>query len=925
MLPEKPQTARQAGRTVGQTKPIDSLPKHLRTVPVYSLTEEGLKNSDTLPDIRPPTGGVNESVSWNNSPRGSLPTVPLSQKPLASSMHSMSSMSKTLPVAMEQFLARELQLIDNSDPIALLLPHKEVLHMFSSAFPSFSGVLSKIIAAYDTALGMEVKMETRRRSGGSEPPNLHFSCKEEISDLQTQIVDLQRQLAAANSNGGTKSIEGGMKHKYLEAKKRLETQVEAYQGRLASYEESQKEDLERMLTLIRTAKASECRVRAVDLELRQQKAELEKMNALTRMLRSLEKELRELRHTYSQTVPLSVHQAIKTDLEKSLSNKESELRMMRRLCALRATERDTVISKFEALEERLEMKDRPLTPRPNWSAILSDYPSVRDAAYPVAIDPEGTTSQVITSGFESTAQMIRVLLSRIQELEGQVQDWRKSGFSAEEVTVDLGSPLVTQASQRGNSITQSNRSMLMSNSSRFGASTVGQYVLAYGDSPTVPPFLRMWGLVRRLPFSLTNVRQLIVRLFESHIKSNVDWKDPNVRIAFELHNFIPELIKALPSLQTVAAPAIPFAVGSQSTRGRSISQGTLGVPKVAYPTFNASQLRGTSAFPSPPVISPLLSDPITFGYSFFLAAKDYSHRCPLCSWFIRCLEGSMPPAIVFAAMDVFKAAREDVVALAELHGRSSIKRGPLMESLGSVFITKTMEELDDIRLALGEEASIDVTQIVNFSHPFTVTLILQDCNAGMKLHMAVVEGLTSAAIPKKCIHRTKGKALPSQEEEMGLGDEEDDATSRRPKPTDLVKPLPPWVDEETLMIEVGDVRKVILSLEPRCPEAILARAVRDPFLNEYPCEGSFMPLKTILDNIYGLGLSRFTPASRETQSSSRSASASTTPTSLLPMATGSNIPPRASLSTPSVVHLPTPPIPTSRTNQSNGGAFPTLE
>ena len=886
-----------------------------------------------------------------------------------------------LMTVMEHFLSKEMKQLDggieNAPPTEILGVYKEVFRMFICAFESYAPVLERVEAAYDAAFDELRMLAARSSTECKQFERERRQYIESIGDLTKERDDLLVRLANQERRHQRELTTR------CEELKQVTTLQDALKTAKKEREDIDKEriaDGEKMLTLIRTARESENRVRTLDRELRKAKSQNELLLGIQKSLSATQLELRDFRERYKHKVPITQHESLKEALQSEIAAKDQQVRQMRRLCGMRSCEMGVLQRQYDLMRADLKFESetgrpRAATPRPDWDAIIASTPTLKEeitaVIRPHFVD-DGTSLMDADVGpvpypqareIRSTRLIVEDMARRISELTEESQRVKRQLEEALEAQAAIASsnqlaslpsspyappatlvaPIegilhhhnhadllqsgsvnvsVEQASETGGSAAEggvvappSRRSFVGSKNLLQGSaqgslphlslnrhnSTVSaapspmatpsgsvQYHLlpkaagaslikARGISVAVPPFLRAVGSIRCVPIPLEECRQLIIKLFHEYVRRNVDWKNPRCRVAYALGPFF----------EDVAAHAKGVLSGA-----------TLRLNSLGSQRGEKWEPCGAS------------SGAVSLGYNVVAAAEDFKSKCPLCAWFLGVLDGTEPVHIIYDALSEYNSLRDQVSQLGDLQSKTRVKKAAVMESLGMVLYYKTMEELEELRLALGQENSVDIGAVSQLSHPFALTSFLQDIQQCMHLHRTIVNAVSQASRTHHLSRKSSTVTGPKEEEVSlvavptiagGIGERrlpvgvEEGASDDDDRPPSSLSSSASEVDEDDELvvdgrvIVCGTLLNILNSVEPGLPKSVIEQ-LTTKHSSPSPCPPSgSIPIPVVMQRLESLPIRRYSRAKRPALPDSQQSSGGTRAPRLRRLSDGSAV------------------------------------
>ena len=731
---------RQGSASSARTAPISTTTLQALRASVASSRVQSARSIVTLPESSAGQDNVkapgDDDVSWTPQHVGS--SKPPSEFPESlagsGSRHRVASAGGRKPpllVQMENYMTKELGILSLNDAEysgQRLKICREVMGMFLDNFQTYAPILSQIMAEYDrtiqeyaqsaadsSKLASQLQLQRQEYDQKIHQIKQH---SEEAEQERIREIDQLLQIAHAADS---------MKQKSTDAAGTLFAEIKRL-------EEQHKEDLDRLVSLVHTVREAEMKNRRLHEKVERLNQELGKAKDLKEAVTASQTALLELKEQYRETVPKVNFQALQEEFDRREKHHEMVERKLRRFLAARGSKLESLTSLSNQLrKERDKLKSklpRSLTPKPDWEKLLGD--SMIDLELTIPIDdplipgtdgpvPDETVQAVediedalkkttSTPVSLSTQQRVEMLIEKLALAQATIDDQNQKLLDAAgaQLSPHLPAPPapVPSHGSRQDSVVGAlpSRSISPTNTSvaplpsmisplSLGASASGLtggsddgIWFGRGSGSAIPPYLRFEGVLQVLRPPLSALVSLVAAFLHYTTKlfteSNADAS--TWQIQTWLRNFLVERYGDL--------------------------------------------------------------DGVRWGYAVHQAFEQYRSANILIAVLASVVEGSLPYRIANDAMTVVTNVHNEALAIAELQQKKRVRKRDLMEVLGALLQYKELKFLEELRVALGRESTVNVDELIEDKHPFTARLLEQCLQEGVDLYTSLVKGLAESSV-----------------------------------------------------------------------------------------------------------------------------------------------------------------------------------
>lgn len=413
---------------------------------------------------------------------------------------------------LERYLQTEMALVDPEDDAQALRVHRDALRIFAENFPTYTGLLSNIMAAYDRALQGYSRCAASVGRLHDETERANKEHNERIEALvrefeeRTRATDAKLNEYEALAANNTDSSVAVVKER------------EAMAAEVAAMRAERSMDLNKMLLLVKAVKESDLRIRTLTHKLQQAQVQLEEKEKLKKMLAESQEEIGKMKDAYRSSVPMAMHSEMVKDLTEKLEASRQETRRARRMFATRGSQLYSITQVVEQLraEKRQQHQKarRRMTPRPDWDAAAASLPELAEATRPVhnedltVSEAEDEAAARVVDASDSTADRVAFLVARVAELTAANEALRAAAAAAQDAA-DRATSAQLRAAHAAASDTLHTPSV----------------ELACGKQEWVPLHLRKSGTVTVKPLPTVELHRLILR-FARFLRDKAEGKEP---------------------------------------------------------------------------------------------------------------------------------------------------------------------------------------------------------------------------------------------------------------------------------------------------------------------------------------------------------------------------------------------------------------
>lgn len=674
---------------------------------------------------------------------------------------------------LRKYLNRELRLACGEGILVprsaeSLGPYREVFRAITSAFPGYAQLLCDIQSAYDNVLQAQCELLEYAYSKDQKNHELAQKYEEDTTQLRSTIAKLESDLERVETEMKERDQKAHMlEHQRLQAGAlgarsdniALRKQLDVATRRVEELEEIMKGDSEKILVLIGAVRECDKRLKAYEAKVSFMSGQVAELNEFQRLAGEAQSELQNYKHKFRAYVSAEDFEIMRNHLSQELVVAQQLARHLRRTAAVRSTQVDVMMRKVRQLEadqKRLIGGDsevgslmsgkgakdfehprrEALTPRPNWEEAYKAVPELREYVKPVHNDsiptimsrvqqkedasapkvPPGDPNDgelLVIDGPKQSSLQVEFLAQTIKALKEQLE--------VEEFEKKIAVTLYRQAESfcatvRGNTSNSEGCGGSQVLSARNGVGSKGSgspstgrqrslndmmkslgifpnstLIICPGTLPSVPECIRSTGVVERSPVPFTTANRLIYDFFHEDLLPMLELRELSAAAEFEFsHSFLRFVEKRMRDEE--------------------------GLQGYAY---------------APYVVLNLIED-----------SKDPALRTPALVLLVNIIQKTMPARIAFDSILVVNHVVEDMTALAKEQQKSRLRRQAITECLMPVLELKTLEEINELRTALGSDVSFDLYSLISVENRFLRTFFFQQCQSCMDMYTKLLNGLT---------------------------------------------------------------------------------------------------------------------------------------------------------------------------------------
>lgn len=672
---------------------------------------------------------------------------------------------------LKKYLHRELRLVCGGvcvpQSVEALGPYREVFRAIISSFPGYASLFCDIQSAYDNVLQAQSELLDNAYSKDRKNLELAQKYKEDTTKMSSTIAKLEEDLIKVESTIKERD------HKVHQVERQrlqagtsgarsdnlaLRKQLEMSTRRIEELEESMKGDSEKILVLIGAVRECDKRLKAYEAKVSLMSGQVDELNEFQRLAGEAQAELQNYKHKFRSYVSAEDFEVMKNHLSQELVVAQQLVRHLRRTAAVRSTQVDVMVRKVRQLEgdqrqlisggcdldgaagdgRRKSFDSRRkevLTPRPNWEEIYKSVPELREYVKPIHNDSiptiisrvqqkEETTAQASqdqndgellvvdalnnsTSKVEFLVQAIRSLKDEVEIAQNERNDVvsvfrqersRRSSVRGSTPNTEGASSSQVPSSRsgfvrKGSGILNSGRRRSMHNMMKsLGNAPLSTVIICPGTHTHVPECIRCTGVVERLPVPLVTSSRIVYQFFHSELLPMLELRELSSVVQFDFsRSFLRFLEKKMLDDE--------------------------GLQKYAC---------------APYVALNIIED-----------SKDPALRTPALVLLVHIILKTMPVRIALDATLVVKQVVDDMTAIAKEQQKSRLRRQALTECLAPVLELKTMEEITELRAALGTDVSFDLYSLISIENRFLRTFFYQQCQSSMDMYTKLLSSLSA--------------------------------------------------------------------------------------------------------------------------------------------------------------------------------------
>lgn len=672
---------------------------------------------------------------------------------------------------LKKYLHRELRLVCGGvcvpQSVEALGPYREVFRAITSSFPGYASLFCDIQSAYDNVLQAQSELLDNASSKDRKNLELAQKYKEDTTKMSSTIAKLEADLIKVENTIKERD------HKVHQVERQrlqagssgarsdnlaLRKQLEMSTRRVEELEESMKGDSEKILVLIGAVRECDKRLKAYEAKVSLMSGQVEELNEFQRLAGEAQGELQNYKHKFRSYVSAEDFEVMKNHLSQELVVAQQLVRHLRRTAAVRSTQVDVMMRKVRQLEgDQRQLvsggsdlddaagngrrksfdarRKEVLTPRPNWEEIYKSVPELREHVKPIHNDSipaiisrvqqkEETTAQasqdqndgelLVVDALNNSSSKVEFLVQAIKSLKEEVEiaqnerndvvsvfrqeRGRRSSFRGNTPNTDGPNSSQIPSSRsgfvrRGSGVFNSGRRRSMQNMMKsLGNIPLSTVIICPGTHTHVPECIRCTGVVDRLPVPFVTASRIVYQFFLSELLPMLELRELSSVAHFDFsRSFLRFLEKKMPEDE--------------------------GLQKYAC---------------APYVALNIIED-----------SKDPELRTPALVLLVHIILKTMPVRIALDATLVVKQVVDDMTAIAKEQQKSRLRRQALTECLAPVLELKTVDEIAELRAALGTDVSFDLYSLINIENRFLRTFFYQQCQSSMDMYKKLLTSLSA--------------------------------------------------------------------------------------------------------------------------------------------------------------------------------------